>query len=214
MQFTGPDAALEKAIDADDGQAVNAALATGAQVDARGAHGVTPLEYAIGTFRKQAASALVRARANPNLKDDEGDGAVSIAVAAYKRDPALLEMVLAAGGDPNAKRPDGEPVITRFLNDADLDAITYLHAHGADLNAKVKEEPMVVTYAISENWDVVWRLIQLGARLDAPRVREGLTFAFKGPEVTPPDSPLYPAKVAVWRHLHAHGIDVTPPRGV
>lgn len=73
---------------------------------------------------------------------------------------------------------------------------------------------MVVTYAISEDSDVVWRLIQLGARTDAPRVREGLTFAFKGPQITPPDSPLYPAKVAVWRHLKAQRLELTPPAGM
>lgn len=214
MQFTGPDAVLEMAIDADDAQAVNAALAAGANVNARGAQGVTPLEFAVGIFRKQAAAALVRAHANPNLKDEEGDSAVSIAVAAYKRDPALLELVLAAGGDPNTKRPDGEPVIVRFLNDANLDAITYLHAHGANIDAMVKEEPMVVTYAISEDWDVVWRLIQLGVRLDTPRIREGLTFAFKGPEITLPGSPLYPAKVEAWRHLKGLGLNPTPPMGM
>ena len=214
MQFTGPNQKLEQAIDADDPRAISAALTAGAGVNARGAHGVTPLEYAVGTFRRQAAAALVRAHADPNLRDDEGDSAVSLAVAGFKRDPALLEIVLAAGGDPNAKRPDGDPVIVRFLNDANLDAITWLHAHGADLNAKVKEEPMVVTYAISEDWDVVWRLIQLGARTDAPRVREGLTFAFKGPQITPPDSPLYPAKVAVWRHLKAQGLELTPLAGM
>jgi ankyrin repeat protein len=214
MQFTGANAALEKAIDADDAHAVNAAIAAGASANARGAHGVTPLEYAVGTFRRQAATALIREHANPNLKDDEGDNAVSIAVTGYKRDPALLEMVLAAGGDPNSTRPDGDPVIVRFLNDANLDAITFLHKHGADINAKVKDEPMVLTYAISEDWDVVWKLIQLGASTDSPRIREGLAFAFKGPQITPPDSPLYPAKVAVWRHLHAQGINVPAPAGM
>ncbi len=211
MQFTGSDAMLQNAIDADDAEATKAALAAGAHVDARGAHGVTPLEYAVGTFRRQAATALIHAHANPNLKDDEGDGAVSMAVGGYKRDSALLEMVLAAGGDPNASRPDGNPVIVRFLNDANLDAITFLHAHGADIDAKVKGEPMVVTYAISEDWDVVWRLIQLGAHTDTPRLREGLEFAFRGPEITQPDSPLYPAKVAVWHRLRAQGMNLIPP---
>lgn len=214
MQFSGSEVALEKAIDANDAQAVASALAAGARANARGALGVTPLEYAVGTFHKRAAEALIVAGADPNLKDDEGDSAVTIAVAVYARDPALLQMVLQAGGNPNIKRPDGEPVIVRFLNDRNLDAITYFHAHGADINARVKEEPMVVTYAISEDWDVVWRLIQLGARLDTPRIREGLTFAFKGPEITLPGSPLYPAKVEVWRHLKGLGLNPTPPMGM
>lgn len=214
MQFTGPDAALERAIEADDARAVEAAIAAGAGANARGQHGVTPLEFAIGTGRKNAAQALIARRADPNLRDVEGDSAVTLAVAAYARDPALLHLVLDAGGDPNAKRPDGDPVIARFLDDANLDAITFLHGRGASIDGEVGERPMVVGYAISEDWDVVCRLIELGARLDAPDIREGLLFAFKEPEATLPDSPLYFAKVKVWHHLKGLGLNPTPPAGM
>lgn len=214
MQFTGPDAALERAINADDAAAVDAAVAGGANPNARGAHGVTPLEYAIGTFRKTAARALIRHRADPNVKDAEGDNAVAVAVTAYARDPELLELVLDAGGDPNTRRADGSPVITYFGNARDMDAITYLHAHGADLDILDDGTPLVVGYANSTDWDVVWHLIQRGARTDTPRVREGMLFAFKGSDFPSPDSPLYPFQVKVWRHLKAQGLDVDPPKGM
>lgn len=214
MQFTGPNAALEQAIAADDPRAVAAALTGGADANARGEHGVTPLEYAIGIGKRNAALALVKARANPNLKDVEGDSAVSVAVTAYKRDPSLLALVLDAGGDPNTTRPDGDPVITRFVNDQNLDAIAYLHGRGASIDAEIAERPMIVDAAIVNDWDVVLQLIRLGARLDTPKVREGLMFAFKGPEVTPPDHPLYAAKVDVWRRLKTLGLDPTPPMGL
>lgn len=213
-QFTGRDAALEKAINADDGDAVAAALAAGAAVNARGAHGVTPLEYAIGTFRKRAASALIAYHADPNLRDQQGDSAVSLAVNAYARDPELLKMVLDAGGDPNAKRPDGDPVMLRFLSDHNLDAITYLHSRGANIDAYVDGAPMVVDAAWAVDWDVVWHLIELGARTDTPDAAEGLVTTFKVPGATLPDGPLYPYKVKVWRHLRAQGLDPEPPAGM
>jgi len=214
MQFTGADAALERAIEADDGGAVDAAIAAGADANARGAHGVSPLAFAVGTFRKQAARALIAHRADPNRKDDEGDDAVTLAVTAYARDPELLALVLDAGGNPDARNPDGSPVITRFCSDRNLGAITWLHRRGADINAEDDGQPLVVSYAYSVDWDVVWHLIQLGARTDTPKAREGLVDAFGVPGATLPDSPLYPAKVKVWQHLKAQGADPTPPAGL
>jgi uncharacterized protein len=214
MQFTGADATLERAIEADDAQAVDAAIAKGANPNARGTHNVTPLAFAIGTFRKNAAQALIRHRADPNAKDAEGDNAVTLAATAYARDPQLLAMVLDAGGDPNTALPSGPPLIVRFGNDRNLAAITWLHKRGANIDAEDDGQPLVVSYAQSVDWDVVWHLIELGARTDTPKARAGLLGAFNVPEVTQPDSPLYPAKVKVWRHLKAQGVDPVPPAGM
>lgn len=212
--FTGRDAALGLAIEADDPGAVEAALRAGANANARGARGAAPVEYAVGRFKKRAAAALLQHGANPNQTDDDGDSAVSLAVVAYKRDPALLGMVLDAGGNPNAKRPGGDPVIVRFVNDRNLPAITYLHSRGAGINTLAGGRPLVVDAAFAEDWDVAWHLIQLGADIDAPRTREAMVFAFKNPAATPPDSPLYPAKVAAWRALVAKGANPVPPMGM
>lgn len=214
MQFTGPDRALEQAIEADDAHAVDAALAAGANANAHGAHGVTPLEYAVGTFRKGAVRALLRHKADPNRKDAEGDNAVTVAVDAYGRDPELLALVLAAGGDPNSVGADGAPAITSLLSTRHWDGATLLHQQGANLDTDYREQPMVVAYAWSVDWDIVQFLIRQGARTDLPRARDGLVAAFGVPGATPPDSPLYPAKVAVWRHLKAQGLNPTPPAGM
>lgn len=214
MQFTGRDVPLERAIEADNPAAVTTAIAAGASANARGAHGVTPLEFAVGTGRKKAAAALIAHHADPNLRDEEGDCAVSLAINAYRRDPALLALVLDGGGDPNAARPDGDPVIVRFINDRDLDAITYLHARGADIDAEVDGQPMVVNAAWGADWDVVWRLIELGARTDTPKAAAGLIETFKIPGATLPDSPIYPFKVKVWEHLKAQGLNPQAPAGL
>ncbi|MDJ0641662.1 MAG: ankyrin repeat domain-containing protein [Erythrobacter sp.] len=211
MQFSGQDAVLEEAIAADDAAAVNAALAGGANANARGALGVTPLAFAVGTGRKSAARALIAAGANPNLEDDDGDTAVTLAVNRYGAEPEFLPMVLDAGGNPNQLRPDGDPVIVRFINGADLDAITLMHDKGADMSAIANQQPLVVFAAYGTDWDVVWHLITLGADLTDPKAREGLVEAFKVPRATLPDSPLYPAKVKVYQHLRELGEDPVPP---
>ncbi len=214
MQFTDLNAKLEQAITDNDTPAIHAALQRGAQINARGMHNVTPLEYAVGINHAEAVAVLIAAKADPNLKDDEGDTAVTLAVKAYKANPKLLEMVLDAGGDPNAKRPDGDPIITRFINDHNLEAITYLHSRGASIDADINERPIIFDAALTEDWDVVWHLIKLGAKTDTPRVRECMQFAFKGPEITPPDSPLYADKVRTYEYLKKQGLELTPPMGL
>lgn len=214
MQFTGANAALETAIEADDAAAVDKAIGAGASPNARGLHGVTPLSYAVGIEKKAAVSALIRHRADPNLRDDQKYSPVSLAVDLFSKDRWYLDQLLTAGGNPNIVGPDGDPVISLFVAGHNLDAISWMHARGADLNLEINEQPMVVTASIGIDWDVTLRLIELGARLDTKKVREGMIFAFKAPELTLPDSPLYPAKVEVWRRLKAAGIEATPPEGM
>ena len=64
--FAGKDVALERAIDNDDVAALGIAIRQGANVNARGRVGVTPLEYAIGHSKKSTFAALLRDKADPN----------------------------------------------------------------------------------------------------------------------------------------------------
>jgi len=69
--FQGKDLALQKAMDADNIAALDAAVQAGANVNARGLHGVTPLEYTIGHFSKKAYRRLLQLRADTAQRDDE-----------------------------------------------------------------------------------------------------------------------------------------------
>jgi hypothetical protein len=71
-----------------------------------------------------------------------------------------------------------------------------------------------VDAAHAVDWDAVWRLIELGARLDTPQVKAGLIEAFKVPGDTLPDSPIYRYKVKVWHRLKELGLNPTPPPGM
>lgn len=208
-EFTGKDLALQKAIDADSAEQVTAALRAGAGVNAKGAHGVTPLEYAIGHFKKAAFAELLRHHANPNQRDDEKDNAVTLAASAFARDPSYLLLVLKAGGDPNTRRPDNDPVLVRFIHDRNLEGIRTMKANGADLDLPDRNnDPMILVAGVVEYWDVVWCLLELGARYNYPESRYSWPKNFSDPRVTPPDSPLYSSKVKVWRFLKEHGVQV------
>lgn len=214
MQFTGHNGSLEIAIAADDPRAVRDAIAAGAQVNARGIHGVTPLIYAVGIRSKKAVEEMLKQKANPNLKDDELDSAVSLAVLHYEEDPRLLEMVMDAGGDPNLTGRDDFPVIMHFMINRNLEGVSYLHNKGANIDALVEGWPLIVNAAYAVDWDMVAHLMDLGAKLDTVQASTGLIEAFKVPGATLSDSPLYESKVRVWKRLKSLGYDPVPPDGM
>lgn len=213
MDFQGREAALEAAILNDDTAAVARAIDAGANPNARGQHQVTPVEYAVGHLKKQATAELLRRGANPNLKDAEGNNAVTLAVSAYRKVPELLEMVLRAGGDPNTRLPDNDPILVSFIIERNLDGIRLLKMAGANLNIRDRSDrPLVVKSGILQFWDVVWCLLGLGATYDYSGEPKNLAKSLANSDVTPPDSPLWPYKVKVWHFLHDRGMVLPPLR--
>ena len=207
--FQGKDLALQKAIDADNAAAVGGAVQAGANVNARGLHGVTPLEYAIGHFSKQAYTRLLQLHADTALRDDEKDNAMTLATQAYAKDPDYLLLALQAGGDPNTRRPNDDPIIMRFVADRNLDAIRMMKAKGADIDIRDRgNDPIIISAALTEYWDVVWCLLDLGAKFDYKGDPYTMQIIFRPREATatPPDSPLWPYKVKSWRFMRQHGL--------
>jgi ankyrin repeat protein len=207
--FYGKDLALQKAMDAENPAAVDAAVQAGANVNARGLHGVTPLEYAIGHFSKRAYTRLLQLHADTAQRDDEKDNAMTLAARAYAKDPDYLLLALQAGGDPNTRRPDNDPIIMRFVADRNLDAIRMMNAKGANINIRDRgNDPIIVSAALVEYWDVVWCLLDLGAKFDYKDDPITMQDIFRPRPVspTPPDSPLWPYKVRSWRFMRQHGL--------
>ena len=211
--FSGAAAALEQAIAADDAPAVERALAAGAAVDAVGQGNVSPLMLAVHDDRPRAAAALLRHQPDLSRRNADGDSAVTLAVDLYPRDPRLLDLLLRSGGDPDEARADGDPIIVRFIGARDLEAITYLKSMGANLDAIEQDgNALVANAAITQDWDVVRRLMELGAKVDVARTRTALASSLAHSGAVPADSPIYPAKMAVWARLNSLGWNLpTPP---
>lgn len=209
--FTGKLAALEAAVQADDRAAVAEAIAAGADVNGRGEHNVTPLMIAVDRLKPAAVAELLARGADPNLKADDGAGAVSLAVENYRDAPQIMEQVFAAGGDPDTLRPNRNPVIMRFVNDCNCERLGYMKSIGANLDARTRAaDPIITDAAVGQDWDMVWCLIELGARYDYEgTVRSPLSQSLQG-AFPAPDSPIYPYKVKVWEFLKAHGVTVPP----
>lgn len=212
---SGPQAALEIAIRADDVDAIAGALAQGASVNATGRFNITPLMIAVDAQRPRAVQSLLRAGARPNALAQDGNGPVSLAVKSYLAKPFGRDIMLAifeGGGDPNARQPNGDPVLMRFIYDRDVADLKLMKQLGANLDILDRTgDPLVTSVAMSQDWDMAWALIELGAAYDYEdgSSRRPLSLALKG-RYPAPDSPLYPYKRKVWQLLKDKGRAVPP----
>ena len=211
MFFKGKEVQLEKAIAADDPEAVTAAIKDGADPNALGLHGVTPIIVTSGNLKFNAMKALIENGANPNIYDKNGDNAVTLAATTYNNDRKYLEYLLDHGGDPNSTLPDGDPLFTRIALLHDLDAMRYLIGKGADVNAISRtERPLVFYYAGSTDWDTAWLLIEHGAEYVFDDPRFDWKKRLNDPLEHAPGSPLFEYKEKAWRFLCEHGVEVPP----
>jgi hypothetical protein len=209
--FTGKDEKLQSAIDVDDVAQLQVALHNGADVNAKGVHGITPLEYAIGHLSKRTYAELLRQRADPNQRDEEEDNAVTLAARAFAKDPEYLVSAIHAGGDPDTRGPNNDPILAYFKASHDLQAIQMLHSLGANIDIRRRTgRPLIIDAALTDDWNVVWLLLQLGASYDYPNEPMSLADCFKNPAATPPDSPRYKYKHAASDFLSSRGLSLPP----
>lgn len=209
--FKGQNARLEAAIGADSKSGIAEALGSGADVNARGIHNITPLMIAVDQLKHNAVAELLARGANPNLKADDGAGAVSLAVENYRDAPEIMFAVFKGGGDPNTRRPDNDPVIKRFMNDRNCEFIRHMRALGADLDITTRaDDPIITSASTARDWDVVWCLIELGAKYDYEKTSRRPLSRSLAAKTPSPDSPIYPYKKNVWQFLKDHGVVVQP----
>jgi hypothetical protein len=201
--------ALKTGILNDDPKAIEVAISLGADVNEQGLAGITPLIYAVEKLKKKAVITLLENNAAPNVKNDKGDNAVTLAVKVFDEDPEILNFILQHGGDANTKRPNKNPIIVNFLNAFNHHGAKLLIEYGADIDARNRsKDPLVLAYAITDAWDNVWLLLEAGAQYDYPDEPMTWRETFGSPHVVSPNSAIWFDKVRVWKFLKNNEIDV------
>lgn len=204
---------LARAIADNDTAKVRTLLAEGGiDFTARSRDGATILGYAIThaveTFQPPVAVEPVRllleagARPLPNLIDaneEQGHPEHRLVTWIYGRGEQsvpVLDLVLGAGADPNARNYEGEPLLASSYTR--LPMVGVLVKHGVDVNAPDSSRTdrpgwsPVMTQALYQEWDIVTYLLDHGARADYV-AGDGKTLADVLRETDAGDEPRYVA---------------------
>lgn len=105
---TRPDA-LHRAAKAGNLEGLNAALAAGADVNARDGRGWTALMYAVNKGYLLLVEPLLAAKADPDVRAP--DGATALFMAVVHEQPEIIALLIKAGADVSIKGPKGKTAV-------------------------------------------------------------------------------------------------------
>lgn len=153
---------LAKAIHAGDLDQLERLVAEGADLNARGRKGATPLGVAMMWLQKDAFRRLLELGANPNLLTPEGASVMHLAAVAEDSDWLLL--ALSHGGDPNLIGSQGKTPIFEAISAFRPESVRVLLTHGADSNHRDSTgDPPLLHAAGLNRYDLVYILLEDGA---------------------------------------------------
>jgi ankyrin repeat protein len=128
-----PDIAFENAWNADDTDAVIAALRAGANANAR-SHGAPVLHVAALLGRKELVGALLDAGADINGRHADDDSTALMGIAALGVSDAhlwIMRQLLGRGADVNAHEHSGQTALDLAVASGNVRSAEVLLAHGA-----------------------------------------------------------------------------------
>lgn len=159
---------LARAAAAGNTNAVAQARHAGADPNARGKEGLTPLFWSIMANNAAGTSALLKAGANPNLpmRLNNGKGfewdEYPVVIAA-KGKPEVLKVLLENGGNPEST---SHRLSALRAAASCLDCVRLLIKHGANVNRRVEDENVAFDAIATGYFDVVIYLLDHGFNLD------------------------------------------------
>jgi len=149
-------------------------LASTVDVNTPGRDSMTLLQLALTSAEPRISDGselpVVRALLALGAEADAG-----MDIACVRVDSELLEMLLAAGGDPNLKLA-GQPFVFSVMSTITPRNFRLLAAKGLDLNSRSHGDPLPVQLVIYRRWDLLAVAIELGADTTLARA-DGRTVA-------------------------------------
>jgi ankyrin repeat protein len=146
------------------GQIVKLLLAAGADPNARNAEGSPVLMAAIMRQDPGIMADLIRAGASAKAADSTGPLFVA---AAFSGNQKIVELMLDAGADVNAKTKDGTTALLAATYKQKWDLSKYLIQKGADVNARLDVGSPLLFAAAAGDLGTVKLLVEKGAEINA-----------------------------------------------
>ena len=142
-------------------------IAQGADPNAAGPDGTTPVMWAAANDDVELVRALIEAGARVGAKNQFGTSAIT--EAAIIGSAPILDALLKAGADPNTRNPEGETPLMAVARAGKVEAARVLVEAGADVNARETfgGQSAVMWAAAQQQAEMVKFLASKGAELDA-----------------------------------------------
>lgn len=162
---------LVEAAEAGDIQKMKAAIKSGANVNAVGASGITPLRYVFEKKKMVGFAELLAGGADPNARDSNGISVIS--ESAGEADPEWLRRSLDHGGDPNLRNkgnrffPGCTPLFSAVLK-ARAANVKLLIEKGANVNHVSDKIGRPIELAVNQSYEIVFMLLQADAIYRVP----------------------------------------------
>ena len=130
---------------------------------------MTPLYAAVDGGQSETLDDLLCTR-EEFLSQSEKDELLTYCLAQRRQDEAMI--ALAAGGNPDARTPQGSPLLVKAMQDMDMEAVVLLLVSGADPNLRNEEGLTALHAAAQQDVPVAIELLgRYGASLDIETLR-------------------------------------------
>ncbi len=138
-----------------------------ADVNAAEADGSTALLWAANLNDTDLALRLLKAGANPKVRNQLGD--TPLGEAAFNSNTPLIKALLDAGADPNVAEADGQTPLMVVARTADVDGAKLLLDKGANPNVRESQrgQTALMWAAASSQGPMMRLLLEHGAEVDA-----------------------------------------------
>lgn len=195
-----------------DAQKIQALKNKGANIDATGKDGVTPLLWALSQGNKKGVETLLSLGADPNHQTEDGDSVMSLA--SEMTDPDFLKLAIKYKGNPNLALANGPPrsPLMAAIGPGGLDNVKTLLQAGANINYQdpVTGDTPLIQAADLNQFDIVYYLLEQGADYKLKN-KFGNTIVYDVEmNNIDPTSQGYIWRQKVIEYLHSKGISVNP----
>lgn len=190
---------------------LQALVAAGADVNARGVDGMTALHWALLRSSRKGFAWLLEHGADPNVIFTQ-NGTSATSLAAKQEDDWFLKEVLAHGGNVNIRNPlNGRTPLVEAMASGRNGNVRILISAGADMNTfdHLGMTPLAAA-AATQKYELAYEMLQAGAdpTTKMPRLRgETLLSIIRRSRVLP-GTPAYEWQLKVVELLRQKGLDV------
>jgi ankyrin repeat protein len=146
-----------------------------ADVNAAEADGSTPLLWAANLNDADLVSRLLKAGANPKVRNQLGS--TPLAEAAFSSNTETMKALLEAGADPNAPGADGQTPLMIVSRTSNVAAAKLLLDRGANPNVHEVQrgQTALMWAAAGSQGSMMWELLAHGAEVDATSATDLMT---------------------------------------